>query len=254
MRRRLWGLIGAAAVLAGCNGEPPPTRNAADELRGEVTVFAAASLTDAFTDAEALIEREHPQGSITFNYAGSQQLVQQVLDGAPADIIATADTATMDKLVAAARVEGPAVLAHNTLAIAVEPGNPKRVTGLADLARPDLVVVLADPSVPIGAYAAAALRLAGVSVRARSLELDAKATLAKVTAGEADAAIVYATDVLAAKGRAARVAIADADNQFVSYPIAIVRGTRHLRAARALLVELTDGPGRAALRTRGFRV
>jgi molybdate transport system substrate-binding protein len=247
-------LIVAATLLSGCNDEPSPVVNKADELRGDVTVFAAASLTDAFTDAKAVIERAHPHGTITFSFAGSQMLVQQVLDGAPADIVATADTATMDKLVGAKRVEGPTTLAHNTLAIAVAPGNPKEVTGLADLARPDLTVVLADPSVPVGAYAAAALRHADVAVKPRSLELDVKAALAKVIAGEADAAIVYATDVLAAQGRADRVAIADADNQFVSYPIAVVRGTPHLRAARALLIELTDGPGRAALRARGFRV
>lgn len=251
--RKLWAALCIVAVAAGCNGEPPPIRNAADELRGEVTVFAAASLNDAFTDAKAVIEREHPDGSITFNFSGSQQLVQQIKNGAPADIVATADTRTMDELVAAKLVEGPTTFAHNTLAIAVAPGNPKGVKGLDDLARTDLAVVLADPSVPVGAYAAAALRVADVSVRPRSLELDVKAALAKVTAGEADAAIVYATDVLAAKGKADRVAIPDAVNQFVSYPIAIVRASSRKTAANALLIELTDGPGRAALRTRGFR-
>jgi molybdate transport system substrate-binding protein len=250
--RRCLVLVVAVALLSACNGEPPPMRNAADEIRGEITVFAAASLTDAFTDVQRVIERGHPDGSITFNFAGSQQLVQQIKNGAPADIVATADTKTMDELVAANLVEGPTTLAHNTLAIAIAPGNPKGITGLTDLARPDLTVVLADPSVPVGGYAAAALRHADVIVRPRSLELDVKAALAKVTAGEADAAIVYATDVLGSK--ADRVAIVDADNQFVSYPIAIVRGTPHLRAARALLIELTDGPGRAALRKRGFRV
>jgi molybdate transport system substrate-binding protein len=251
--RRLWAVLGAVALLAACSSEAPPVRTA-DEVRGDLTVFAAASLTEAFTDAKALIEREHRGVSITFNFAGSQVLVQQVIQGAPADIVATADTTTMAKLVTAGLVEGNVVFAHNALAIAVAPGNPKGVKGLADLARPDVATVIADPSVPVGAYAAAALRAAGVTVEPRSLELDVKAALAKVTAGEADAAIVYATDVLAAKGRAVAVAIPDARNQLVAYPIAVVRASAHKRAARALLEELTTGAGRSALRAHGFRV
>jgi molybdate transport system substrate-binding protein len=160
----------------------------------------------------------------------------------------------MDALVDGGLVEAPTTFATNRLAIAVAPGNPKGIEGLADLARPDLSVVLADPSVPVGAYAAAALEHAGVTLEPRSLELDVKAALAKVTAGEADAAIVYVTDVLAATGKADRVAIADADNQFVAYPIAVVRASRHTQAARELLRALTTGPGRTALRARGFRV
>jgi molybdate transport system substrate-binding protein len=115
-------------------------------------------------------------------------------------------------------------------------------------------VILADPSVPAGGYAAAALDHAGVTVRPSSLELDVKAALAKVAAGEADAAIVYATDVTAAKGRASSVAITDADNQVVTYPIAVVRAAAHKRAARALVQELTGDRGRATLRAHGFQL
>jgi molybdate transport system substrate-binding protein len=251
--RRLWAVLGAGALVGACsNPQDAPAVRAADTLTGDLTVFAAASLTDALTDAKPAIEGAHRGLSITYNFAGSQVLVQQITEGAPADVVATADTKTMDKLVAAGLVERPAVLARNSLVIAVESGNPEGVKGLADLARPDLAVVLADPSVPVGAYAAAALDHAGVTVRPRSFELDVKAALAKVTAGEADAAIVYATDVTAAKGRAATVAIADADNQDVTYPIAVVRATAHKRAARELLTALARGPGRASLRARGF--
>jgi len=251
--RRPWAVLGAVALLAACSRpEDAPAVRVADTLTGGLTVFAAASLADAFTDAEAVIEREHRGLSITFNFAGSQILVQQITEGAPADVVATADTKTMDEMVAAGLVERPAVLARNTLVIAVEPGNPEGITGLADLARPDLAVVLADPSVPVGAYAAAALDHAGVTVRPKSFELDVKAALAKVTAGEADAAIVYATDVTAAKGRAASVAVADADNQVVTYPIAVVRATAHKGAARELVTELARGRGRASLRAHGF--
>ena len=252
--RRLWAVLGAVALLATCsNDAEPPPRNAADQVRGELVVFAAASLTEAFDDAKAVIEREHPNVTITYNFAGSQVLVQQIRNGAPADIVATADTRTMEALVDAKLVEKPSVFARNSLAIAVAPGNPKGVEGLADLARADVITVVADPSVPVGAYAAAALRLAGVTVKPRSFELDVKAALAKVTAGEADAAIVYATDVLAAKGRTDSVTIPDAVNQFVAYPIAVVRASPRKQAANALVEELTAGPGRSALRARGFR-
>jgi molybdate transport system substrate-binding protein len=253
--RRLWAVLGAVALLAACsNPREAPIVGSGDALRGDLTVFAAASLTDAFSDAEAAIERAHRSLSITFNFAGSQVLVQQIREGAPADVVATADIRTMDRLVAAGLVERPAVLARNALAIAVERGNPEGIAGLGDLARADLAVVLADPSVPVGAYAMAALASAGVTVRPRSLELDVKAALAKVTAGEADAAIVYVTDITAAQGRASSVAIADADNRFPTYPIAVVRASTHKRAARTLLTELSRGRGRAALRSRGFRL
>jgi molybdate transport system substrate-binding protein len=252
---RRWAVLGAVAILAACsNPREAPIAGAAAVLSGDLTVFAAASLTDAFTDAEAAIERAHPRLSITSNFAGSQVLVQQLTEGAPADVVATADTRSMDRLVASRLVEPPVVLARNSLVIAVEPGNPEGVAGLGDLARPDLTVVLADPSVPVGAYAVAALARAGVTVRPRSLELDVKAALAKVAAGEADAAIVYATDVLAAKGRTSSVTIADPENQLATYPIAVVRASAHKRAARALLTELTRGRGRVALRARGFRL
>ena len=250
--RRLPGVLCAVLLLVGCGGGESP--QGADELTGSLTVFAAASLTDALTAAEPAIERAHEGLSVTSNFAGSQVLVQQIIEGAPADIVATADTKRMDKLVDAGLVEEPRTLARNALAIAVAPGNPKRIGGLADLARADIAVVLADPSVPVGAYAAASLNDAGVTVRPRSLELDVKAALAKVTSGEADAAIVYVTDVLVAKGRAATVAIPDEDNQFVVYPIAVVRASGQKAAARALLRALTEGPGQAALRAHGFRV
>jgi molybdate transport system substrate-binding protein len=253
--RRLVSLVCLIPLIAGaCGDDGDAPAASGDELRGDVTVFAAASLTEAFTDAERDLEADHHGLSITFNFAGSQALVQQILQGAPADIVATADTETMQQLADAGRLDGaPAVLIHNTLAIAVAPGNPEGIRGLADLARPDLVVVLADPSVPAGRYAANALRLAGVRVTPRSLELDVKAALAKVTLGEADAAIVYRTDARAARGKAEEVAIPDAVNQFVSYPIAVVKGAPHPAAALALVQELTAGAGRRALLARGFR-
>ncbi len=195
-----------------------------------------------------------PQVRPTFSFGGSQQLVTQLLQGARADVVATADEASMQRLVDASLVEPAVTFAHTNLVIAVRPGNPKGIRGLADLARPDLDVVLADPSVPAGRYARQVLDAASVRVRPRSLELDVKAALAKVTAGEADAAVVYATDVRGIGGRADAVPFpeAAAPGAEVTYRIAVVRATRHRPAAEAFVAATTGGPVRDALIAAGF--
>jgi len=138
------------------------------------------------------------------------------------------------------------------LEIVVAPGNPKRVTGLRDLARRDLLVVLEDPSVPAGSYSRLALTRAGVKVSPKSLELDVKAALGKVTSGEADASIVYASDVLAAGSRASGVQIPDDQNVIATYPIAVVRGTDNHAGAVAFVDDIVSGSGRQALTSHGF--
>ncbi len=205
-----------------------------------VTVAAAASLTDAF---EAL-------GGATFSFAGSQQLAAQVEARAPVDVVATADVDAMDRLVRAGLVEAPATFARNRLAIAVATGNPSRIGGLADLGRAGLKVVLADPAVPAGRYARLVLDRAGVVVRPVSLELDVKAVARTVAAGEADAGIVYVTDVPAA----ARVDIPDAANVVATYPVAVVRATGDRAGAQAFVDRLLGPAGRSALAAQGFEL
>lgn len=221
-------------------------------LRGPVTVFAAASLTEAFTDEKAVLARRAPGLRLTYTFAGSQALATQIAQGAPADVFASADAKNMQKLVDAGAVETPHVFARNSLEIAVRRGNPKHVTGLADLARPDLTVVLADPAVPIGAYSRQVLRTAGVTVAAKSRELDVKAALSKVTLGEADATIVYASDVKAAGTRAEGVIIPRSTNIVATYPIAVLSSSHHRAAARAFVAEIVSGTGQRALVARGF--
>ena len=205
-----------------------------------VTVAAAASLTEAF---EAL-------GGATFSFAGSPQLVAQVEARAPLDVVATADTEAMDRLVRAGLVDTPATFARNRLAIAVATGNPARIAGLPDLGRTDLKVVLADPTVPAGRYARQALDRAGVVVRPVSLELDVKAVAGKVAAGEADAGIVYVTDVPVA----ARIDIPDPANVVATYPVAVVRATGDRAGAQAFVDRLLGPAGRAALAAHGFEL
>jgi molybdate transport system substrate-binding protein len=257
---RVIGMVVAgalAAVAAGCGGAAggaaaPSASGAGDALSGPLTVLAAASLTEAFDDARTVLQRKHPGLTITDSFAGSQQLVAQVEQGAPADVIATADTASMATLVTAHLVDAPTVFARNRLEIAVAPGNPKGVHRLADLARPDLTVVLADPSVPVGKAARQALQRAHVTVTPRSLELDVKSVLQKVATGEADAGIVYVTDVTAAGSKVTGVPIPDAQNVIATYPIALITATTHRRAAAAFVGEMVSGDGQRALRARGF--
>jgi molybdate transport system substrate-binding protein len=217
-----------------------------------VTVFAAASLTESFNELQQALASSSSGLDITYSFAGSGALVAQVQQGAPADVIATADDATMQRLRDTGLVEQPTRFARNQLEILVAPGNPQHVKGLADLARSDLKVVLGDTTVPAGEYATQILRSAGVTVHPVSLEVDVRSAVAKVTSGEADATIVYVTDVREAGRRGQGVAIPKAQNVVADYPIAIVASTKHHEAAAAFVDDVVRGQGERALRAHGF--
>ncbi|MCU1377653.1 MAG: molybdenum transporter, periplasmic molybdate-binding protein [Acidimicrobiales bacterium] len=238
MRRLMLAAVLVLVVAVGCG----TTDGTATTGAARPTVFGAASLTEAFTDL----------GGATFTFAGSSALVTQIQQGAPADVFASADETNMQKLVDAGLVETPKVFAHNTLEIVTGSGNPKRITGLADLDRAGLIVVLADPSVPVGRYSQQVLTKAGVTVKPRSLELDVKAALTKVTTGEADASIVYASDVAAAGNDATGVEIPNDQNVTATYPIAVVKATAHRTSAEAFVQKVLSTRGQAALQRRGF--
>jgi molybdate transport system substrate-binding protein len=227
--------------------------SAADRLSGDLTVFAAASLTDAFEALGSAFEADHPGVSVTFNFAGSQQLATQIVEGAPADVFASASGSQVDVVADADLLAGePVEFATNRLEIAVEPGNPKAVAGLSDLARGDVTVVLAAEEVPAGQYAREALDAAGVRVTPVSLETDVRAVLTKVALGEADAGIVYASDIIAAGDDVTGVEIADEENVTATYPAAAIAGSPNPGAAQAFLAHLTSHAGRATLEEFGF--
>ncbi|MDQ6746848.1 MAG: molybdate ABC transporter substrate-binding protein [Candidatus Dormibacteraeota bacterium] len=247
--------LGAGSVLAGCGSaasQSPAAATPARRLSGPVIVFAAASLTEALADDKRQLVSANPGLLITYSFAGSQQLVAQIQSGAPADVVATADQASMQTLVAGNLVETPRVFARNLLEIAVAPGNPKGVKALSDLARSNLRVVLEDPSVPAGKYGRQALDKQGVHVSPVSLELDVKSELQKVESGEADAGIVYATDVRSAGARATGVAIPPGQNVVATYPVAVVKAAGNHPLAQAFVDQLVSGTGQDALRARGF--
>ena len=261
MHRSYQVLVVLSAVCAvvpavACGSSAPAGRAGAgaatSKLTGALTVFAASSLTEAFTDEKAALAPAHTRLRLTYSFAGSSALAQQILQGAPADVFASADEKNMQQLVDAGIVETPRAFARNKLEIAVAPGNPKHVGGLTDLARADLRVVLVDPAVPAGGYSQQALARAGVTVKPVSQELDVKAALAKVTSGEADATVVYVTDLRAAGAKATGVEIPEAQNVTAVYPIAVVKAAAHRQAAVAFVEEIVDGGGQKALADRGF--
>lgn len=216
-------------------------------------MFAASSLTAAFQEIGTAFTDEHPGTEVTFNFGASSELVAQLVEGAPADVFASADPTNMAKLTEAnATGSDPAVFATNTMAIIVGAGNPSGITSLADLARPDLTVVLCAAEAPCGKYAADVLSKAGVEVTPKSLEQNAKAAVSKVVAGEADAAIVFATDVLAAGDAATGIDIPAELNVIAQYPIAVTARAA-VNASAAAFVEFVRSPeGQLILRRHGF--
>jgi len=216
-----------------------------------LTVFAASSLQPAFDQVATQLQGTFNM-TTTFNYAGTQTLTSQLTQGAQADVFASADTAHMTTVQNAGLIAGTSqVFAHNKLEIAVERGNPKGIHSLADLARPGLVVVLADPSVPAGRYAQQALANAHVTVHPASLEPQVTGVLSKVALGEADAGIVYVSDIVTS-GKVDGIAIPDVQNVIAEYPIAKLKSAQNAKGADDLITFLLSTKGQAILFGAGF--
>ena len=218
-----------------------------------IHVFGAASLTAAFRAAATAFEAAHPGTKVELNFAGSPTLVQQIREGAPADVFASADEANMQKLVDAKAVAGsPRIFAQNLLQIVVAKANPKHIAALADLTKPGLTVVLCGDTVPAGRYALEAFKKADLAPPAGSRELDVKAVVTKVALGEADAGIVYVTDVRAAADTVEGVGLATAHNVVARYPIAVLTEAAAPETARTFVDFVLSDPGRKILGDYGF--
>ena len=234
-------------LLTGCGSD---SSNADGSM---ITVFAASSLTDAFTEIGEAFGEANPGVDVTFSFAASSDLVTQISEGAPADVFASADLTHMTKLTDAGGTSGaPEVFATNVAAIMVAPGNPLSIEGVADLAEPDLIVVTCAPEVPCGAYAAEIFSNAGVTVTPDSFEENVKGVVTKVTLGEADAGIVYATDVIAAGDEAAGVEIPADANVVAEYPIAVTSQTADVEGAQSFVDFVISEAGQSILSTYGF--
>jgi molybdate transport system substrate-binding protein len=231
-------------------------------LTGELTVYAAASLTGAFDELATAFEQRHPSLDVRpITYDGSSTLATQIIEGAPADVFASADERNMQKVVDAGLASSPERFASNTLTLIVPAGDPGGVTGLEDLADPDLTVVLCAAEVPCGAASATLLSNAGVTASVDSYEQNVTAVLTKVAAGEADAGLVYVTDASSrsslGEGASAAdtvdaIAVDGADAVVNRYPIAALDGSENPDAAAAFVAFVRGDEGQAVLASFGF--
>jgi molybdate transport system substrate-binding protein len=247
-------IAASALLLAGCAAPAPePTATEQpDALTGTVTVFAAASLTETFDALAAEFEADHAGVDVVLSYGGSSGLATQISEGAPADVFAAANESTMKTMVDAGDVGGTTVFTTNTLELVVPAGNPAGVTGLADLANADLAIALCDPAVPCGSAAQALLDAAGITAVPDTLEEDVKAVLTKVELGEADAGLVYITDVRAAGDAVEGIEVPEAQDVINRYPIALLTGAPNPDAAQAWVDFVLSEVGQQALADAGF--
>lgn len=236
----------AITTLAGCSPK-------ASEPAPKIMVFAAASLKKSFTEIGERFTTDNPGAAVEFSFAGSSDLVTQLTQGAGADVFASADTRNMDKIATAGLLSGaPVDFTSNTLTIAVAPGNPKKITSFKDLAQPGLSVVVCAPAVPCGSATRKVEQAAEVRLDPVSEESSVADVLNKVVTGQADAGVVYVTDVQAAGDKVAGVPFPEAAEAVNTYPIAVLKGSAHADLAAKFVALVTGEAGQKILAAAGF--
>ena len=247
-------LVTGATLLSACGSDTSTSApTTTPGVSGAVVVFAASSLTEAFNEIGSAFHAANPNATVMFSFGGSNDLVTQIGQGAPADVFASADDSNMKKVTDAGEAVGaPVSVAKNIFEIIVEKGNPKGIATVADLAKPGLTVVLCAATVPCGKGAAKILDNAKVTLAPKSFEDKAKGVVTKVTAGEADAGIVFATDVKAAGGKAAGVEIPADINAVSNYPLVVTKEAKNAAAAQAFILFVAGPQGQAILASHGF--
>ncbi len=250
----------AALLLAACGSSSTSTTSgsgstptaAPDPFSGNITIFAASSLTTSFKTSETTLEALHPGFKATYSFAGSQGLVTQILSGAPADVICTANTDTMAQLTAKGLVETPVKFVQNQLEIAVAPGNPLGITGLSDLNKPGVKLVIGDPSVPVGQYVTDIETSDSIKFHPVSLQLSDAAVLEQLESGDANAALVFVTDIISAGAKVQGVVIPTAQNHTGTYEVAALKSSANLAAAEAFVRSAASGTVYTELIQSGF--
>lgn len=244
-----------SAALVGCSSSsksdtPTGTSTTTDPITGTVTVLAASSLTETFNQIAKDFQAAHPNAKVTVSYGGSSTLAQQINAGAPADVFASASPTNMNQV----KISGSStVFVRNQLVIAVPAGNPKHITGLADLTNPAIKVALCAAAVPCGAAAQKALTAANVKITPVTQEQDVKAALSKVTLGEVDAALVYRTDAKAAGDKVEGIEFPESAQAINDYPIAVLQGAPNPTGAQAFVQFVLSDKELAVLTAAGFQ-
>jgi molybdate transport system substrate-binding protein len=262
MKLKLALTLATAVLLAGCSdtggGAGPATpagaapAGATTPAGGTLTVFAAASLTDAFTQLGDRFKAAHPGVTVEFNFAASSALREQIIGGAPADVFASANESNMTQVVDAGLATGPTPFVTNVLQIAVPSGNPGQVAGLSDFGKAELLIGLCAEEVPCGQFGLEALANAGVTPSIDTNEPDVRSLLTKVENGDLDAGIVYHTDVLAAGDAVRGIEIPAGQNVVATYPIVALSGSDHADLATAFVGYVRSPAGQRVLESFGF--
>ncbi len=252
-------LVAVTALLSGCGGSDDarsttdsPSAGASSRLTGTINVFAAASLQGAFTTLGGQFEKENPGTKVVFNFGPSSGLAEQIGQGAPADVFASASGTTMDQVVSSGDAGNQTDFVSNTMQIAVPPDNPAGISTVAGLAEKDVKVALCQAQVPCGATALKVFENAKVKVTPVTEEVDVKATLSKVSLGEVDAGVVYVTDVRAAEDSVQGIEIPNEINASTTYPIAPLRASENEPTAQAFVDYVLSPAGMTALTEAGF--
>lgn len=244
MKRSVIVGLAAGLALAGCGGA---------QERVPVTVLAGASLRDVFTTLEQQFEAANPGADLRFSYGGSSDLAAQIVNGAPADVFASANEKQMEVVAAAGKVAGASKpFTTNVLTIVVPPGNPKGIRSFADLAKPDVTELVCAPQVPCGAATKEIEKATKITLSPASEEPDVRSVLAKVQADEADAGLVYVTDARSAAGKVEQINFPEAQDAVNVYPIAVINGAPQARFAEAFMALVLSPAGQRELEAAGF--
>jgi len=256
MRRFAFTIAALTAVaVAGCSSSSSssPSSTSSSPATGTITVFAAASLTGAFTQIGKQFEAAHKGDTVKFSFGPSSGLATEITSGAPADVFASASPKNMQEVVSAGDASNPQDFVKNTMQVAVPPNNPAKVTSVNDLAKKSVKVALCQPQVPCGAVAAEVFKNAGITVKPVTLQPDVKSVLTQVELGNVDAGMVYVTDVLAAGSKVKGVTIPASDNASTLYPIATISSSKHTSVAQAFMSYVLSPAGQQVLTAAGFQ-
>jgi len=248
------GLVAVAA--AGCSSSSSsstPSASSSAPATGTITVFAAASLTETFTQLGKQFEAAHKGDTVKFSFGPSSGLEAQITSGAPADVFASASPTNMQGVVSAGDASNPRNFAKNTMEVAVPPSNPASVTSVNNLAKKSVKVALCQPQVPCGKVAAEVFKNAGITVKPVTLQPDVKSVLTQVETNNVDAGMVYVTDVMAAGSKVKGVTISASDNASTLYPIAALAHSTHESIAQAFVAYVLSPAGQQVLTAAGFQ-